>query len=239
MTHRFVSATAEQAAAACARHAAALLNQVTESGESAAFAVSGGATPRPMFEELAKLDVNWGAVHLFWVDERMVPPESPRSNFGMTEETLIRPARIPRRNVHRIEAELGAQTAAANYVDTLRRHFRLAAGELARFDVILRGVGADCHMASLFPGEPLIEDRTGIAAPVFVSTLDEWRVTLLPGVLLNSRHSAVLVTGADKAVAVRDVLTGEYDPLKRPAQLLSHHGRGITWFLDEAAGSLL
>jgi 6-phosphogluconolactonase len=110
---------------------------------------------------------------------------------------------------------------------------------MPHFDMIHRGMGADAHMASLFPGEPLIDDREGIAAAVFVRHLNAWRVTLLPGVLLAAKHNVFLVTGADKAEAVRAVFHEEYDPKKYPAQMASHHGRGVSWFLDEAAAKLM
>ena len=110
---------------------------------------------------------------------------------------------------------------------------------MPHFDLIHRGMGPDAHTASLFPGEPLIEDREQIAAAVFVPKFNQWRVTLLPGVLLAAKHTVFLVAGEDKADAVRAVFHEEYDPKKYPAQMASHHGRGVSWFLDEAAASLM
>ena len=100
-------------------------------------------------------------------------------------------------------------------------------------------MGPDAHTASLFPGEPLIDDRDGIAAAVYVEKLKQWRVTLLPGALLAAKHTVFLVAGADKAEAVRAVFKEEYDPKKYPAQMASHHGRRVAWFLDQAAARLL
>jgi 6-phosphogluconolactonase len=100
-------------------------------------------------------------------------------------------------------------------------------------------MGPDAHTASLFPGDPLIDDREGIAAATFAEKLNQWRVTLLPGALLAANHTVFLVAGADKEEAVRAVFEDEYDPKKYPAQIASHHGRGVTWFLDEAAAGLL
>lgn len=149
------------------------------------------------------------------------------------------PARIPRHNIHRICGELRPEVAARRYADEIREFFGLDAGELPHFDVVQRGMGADGHTASLFPGEPLIEDREGIAAAVFVEKLKQWRITMLPGVLLAARHTLMLVTGADKAPAVRAVFQEPYDPTRYPAQMASHHGRRVTWFLDDAAAGLL
>jgi 6-phosphogluconolactonase len=100
-------------------------------------------------------------------------------------------------------------------------------------------MGPDAHTASLFPGDPLIEDREHIAAAVFAPKPPPWRVTLLPGALLAARHTVFLVAGEDKKEAVRAVFREEYDPAKYPAQIASHHGRGVVWFLDEPAARLI
>jgi 6-phosphogluconolactonase len=135
--------------------------------------------------------------------------------------------------------ELPPAVAAKRYTDDIREFFGLEAGEMPRFDVLHRGMGPDAHTASLVPGEPLIDDREGIAAAVYVEKFHQWRVTLLPGVLLAAKHTVVVVAGDDKAEAVRAVFQEEYDPKKYPAQLATHQGKGVTWFLDEAAARLM
>lgn len=117
--------------------------------------------------------------------------------------------------------------------------FRLGRQELPRFDVIQRGMGPDGHTASLFPAEPLIADRQKIAAAVDVEKLSQRRITLLPGVLLEALHTAVLATGKDKAQAVRSVFERPYDPMTYPAQLGMREGREVVWFLDRDAAQLL
>ena len=112
---------------------------------------------------------------------------------------------------------------------------QLEDGALPHFDIVQQGMGPDAHTASLFPGEPLIDDREGIAAAVYAEKMPQWRITLLPGVLLAARHTVFLVSGEDKAEAVRAVFNDEYDPKRLPAQVVSHHGRGVIWFLDDAA----
>jgi 6-phosphogluconolactonase len=226
---------APAAAEACADHVVALLEEVLAGQEFATFAVSGGTSPRPLFARLAASRFPWDRIHLFWVDERMVPPGDPASNYKLVDDCLIKPAHIPQRQVHRISGELPPKIAAERYTQDIRDFFGLDEGELPHFDLVHRGMGPDAHSASLFPGEPLIDDREGIAAAVFVPKFNQWRVTLLPGALMAARHTVFLVSGADKAEAVRAVFHEEYDPRKYPAQIAPQHGRGVTWFLDRAA----
>jgi len=228
------------AAEACAHHVVALLEEVMAGQEYATFAISGGSTPKLLFEKLAKSPLRWDHVHLFWVDERCVPPTDPASNYKLASDALIHPAHIPQRQVHRVFGELPPKAAAQRYADEIRDFFGLDSGEMPHFDVVHRGMGPDAHSASLFPGDPLIDDRENIAAATFVPKFNQWRVTLLPGALLAAKHTVFLVAGADKQEAVRAVFEEEYDPKKYPAQIASHHGRGVTWFLDQAAaGSLV
>jgi 6-phosphogluconolactonase len=233
--HRHVYADAAAAAEACAHYIGARIEEALSGEGIATLAISGGSSPKPMFRALARSGLDWRMVHLFWVDERCVPPGDPQSNYGMALVDLIEPARIPSRNVHRVNGELRPEEAAEAYVADLVAVF----GDegTPRFDVVHLGMGADGHTASLFPGEPLIEDRTVIAAAVFVEKLNQWRVTLLPAVLLAARHSAILTTGADKAAAIESVFERPYDPARLPVQLVAHHGRAVTWFLDKDAAS--
>lgn len=233
--HRYVAPDPKGAAEAAARQACTLLEAALGGHAEATMAISGGSTPALMFDALAEMQIDWSGVHLFWVDERDVPPGHPLSNYSMAEQHLLLPARIPRRNIHRIHAEEGAREAARQYSE----HLRLRFGGIPHFDIVQLGIGADAHTASLFPGEKLIEDREGLAAAVFVEPLEQWRTTLLPGVLLAAQHTLVLATGAEKAQAIHDVLEGPYDPMHLPAQTISHHGRRVHWFLDTASARLL
>jgi len=230
---------AASAAEACAHHVISLLEEVLSGQEFATFAISGGSTPKLLFQKLAVAKFRWDHVHLFWVDERCVPPTDVASNYKLAEDHLIQPAHIPHRLVHRIFGELSPKTAAQRYADEIRDFFGLEEGEMPQFDVVHRGMGPDGHTASLFPGDPLIHNREDIAAAVFSESHKQWRVTLLPGALLAAKHTVFLVAGADKAEAARAVFHEEYDPVKYPAQIASHHGRGVTWFLDEPAAALL
>ncbi|HLK46828.1 MAG TPA: 6-phosphogluconolactonase, partial [Bryobacteraceae bacterium] len=186
--------------------------------------------------KLAALRFDWSRVHLFWVDERCVPPADPASNYKLAKDWLLPGARFPERNVHRIVGEIAPQEAAHRYTEEIRRFFKLDPGEMPQFDVVQCGMGPDGHTASLFPGSPLIGDRAGIAEAVFAPQLNQWRVTLLPGPLLAARNVLYLASGADKAEAARAVFEGPSEPQKFPAQLIGKRGE---WFLDEAAAALL
>jgi 6-phosphogluconolactonase len=230
---------ARAAAEACAGHIVTVLEAALACQELATLAVSGGTSPRWMFERLGASDLPWNRTHLFFVDERVVPPSDPASNFKLANEHLILPARVPQSSVHRAEGELDPQAAVQRYADDIRRFFGLNQGDLPRFDVVHRGMGPDGHTASLFPGDPLIEDRQGIAAATFAPQFRQWRVTLLPGVLVAAKHTVFLVTGDDKKEALRAVIQGEYDPMKYPAQIATRPGHDVVWFLDQAAAALI
>jgi 6-phosphogluconolactonase len=230
--------TAEQGAEACAAYILDCLGKDLNSQPRATIAVSGGNTPRLLFSRLAQADFDWSRVHIFWVDERCVPPTDSRSNYKMTSETLLSSGKIPHANVHPIHGELPPDDAAARYVREIKEFFVLGEDMLPIFDIIHRGMGDEGHTASLFPGEPLIQDTSGIAAHVWVEKVNMDRVTLLPGVLRAAKRTVLQVAGADKAPAVRQVLTGEEDPMTYPCQIAGRDSRAI-WFLDDAAAAQL
>ncbi|MEO8052410.1 MAG: 6-phosphogluconolactonase [Acidobacteriota bacterium] len=234
MTHdvrQFADASA--AAEACAGQILDWLREALQVRERATLAISGGSSPRRMFEIFAGTRFDWERVDLFWVDERAVPPSDEQSNFKFAQDSWLKPGNFPAPNIHRVHAELDPPDAAARYIEDIRQFFGLAPGEVPHFDVVHRGIGPDAHTASLFPGQPLIEDRSGIAAAIWVEKFQQWRITLLPGVLLAARHTALLVAGADKTAALRSVLSQPFDPLRYPAQIAS--GEGAVWFVDAAA----
>jgi 6-phosphogluconolactonase len=230
-----VCATEQQASEQCGRFVLQCLANALRTQEKATLAISGGNTPRPMFSVMAQADFDWANVHIFWVDERCVPPDDDLSNFKMADETLLTPARISKYNVHRIHGELKPEEAAARYVEEIRGFFSPAEGELPAFDVIHRGMGSDAHTASLFPGEPLIGDRTGIAASVYSKPAHNYRVTLLPGVLLAAKRTVILAAGPDKAGPLKDVLDGPEDPFRYPCQIATRGSNSAVWFVDRAA----
>ena len=231
--------TAQEAASRCASKLLDLLGAALAQSPRATLAISGGSTPKLMFQDLAKAHFDWSRVHLFWVDERGVPPTDPQSNYKLAKETFLDPAPFPAANVHRIQAEREPHAAAQLYTREIQDFFALAPGQMPSFDIVHQGMGPDAHTASLFPGEPLIADSNSLVAPVFVEKFHQWRITLLPGVLRAARHTIMLVAGEDKAEPLRRVLHEPYDPKKYPAQIVNGTGRQVSWFLDRAAARLM
>lgn len=230
--------TPEEVADACSAYILECLTQDLRTQPRATIAISGGKSPRLLFSRMAQADLDWSRVHVFWVDERCVPPTDSQSNFRLAKETLLSGAHIPDANVHRIHGELAPDAAAAQYVNDIKQFFSLGDDMLPIVDIIHRGMGDEGHTASLFPGEPLINNTTDIAAHVYVEKVKMDRVTLLPGVLRAAKRTVLQVAGADKAPALREVLTGPEDPMTYPCQIASRDSHA-TWFLDDAAAAQL
>jgi len=237
--HAYIYETAQEAAAQCAAKILELLTTALTNGPRASLAISGGSTPKLMFGDLAKSGFDWSRVHLFWVDERGVPPTDPQSNYKLAKESFLDPARFPSGNVHRIQAELSPHEAARLYARDIQEFFKLAPGELPRFDIVHQGIGPDAHTASLFPGEPLIDDQKNLVAAVYVEKFQQWRITLLPGVLRAARQTIMLAAGEDKAAPLRSILYEQYNPKKFPAQIVTADRENVLWFLDRPAARLL
>ena len=221
---------AEAAGAACSEYIIGRLRQAVEDRGHAMLAVSGGKTPKLLFKHMREADFPWPQLGFFFVDERAVPPGDKDSNYRLAQENFLTPLGFPEQNVHRIHGEMNPDEAATLYSEEIREAFHLAPGKIPVFDVIHHGMGPDGHTASLFPGDPLIDDRTGIAAAVIAKAEPRHRVTLLPGVLLVARSTVFLVDGADKNAALKNILTGELDPLSYPSQLLARCGKHVDWF---------
>jgi 6-phosphogluconolactonase len=223
--HAFLYEDARETAGQCSARILELLRATLSAGPRATLAISGGTTPGLMFAELAKARFDW--------------PSDPQSNYKLAKDSFLDPARFPARNVHRIQAELAPELAARLYAEEISQFFSLASGQLPPFDILHRGMGPDAHTASLFPGEPAIDDLKNLTAAVYVEKFHQWRITLLPGVLQAAKQTIMLVAGADKAEPLRSVLHSAYDPKKYPAQIATQDGYNVMWFLDRAAASRL
>jgi 6-phosphogluconolactonase len=204
-----------------------------------AVALAGGSTPRRMYSLLAKQDMDWTRVHFFWGDERSVPPSNPDSNYCMADEALLSYISIPETNIHRIHGELPAEKAAKEYETELKRFFE---DRLPRFDLILLGLGGDGHTASLFPGTNAIKEkkRWAIAIRHIVPPLPLVdRVTLTLPVINAANQILFLVSGAEKAQRLCQVLQGPYQPGLQPAQAVKPEEGDIHWLVDRDAAQMI
>lgn len=192
--------------------------------------LTGGSTPGTAYERAAGLQPDWGRVTLWWSDERCVPPEDERSNYRLAKETLLDHLETPPDAVHRIRGEL-SPTQAADELD--------AALEGARLDLVLLGLGADGHTASLFPGSPQLAvlDRRATSGPAGLEPF-VYRVTMTVPTIQSAANIAFLVTGEEKAAAVARAFTGEPTP-EVPASLACLAPGDIKVFLDASAASKL
>ena len=228
-------------AQAAADHFVAASEEAIENRGRFMVALSGGSTPQETYSRLSDpmlaTKVSWRNVHLFWGDERCVPPEHPDSNYRMARKTMIQKVPIPQANVHRIQGELDPDMAADAYADKLRSVF--GSEERPRFDLIFLGLGKDGHTASLFPGSLALRETEHWVLAVFSEALQAWRVTLTPPVLNSARQLSFLVLGKSKAERLKEVLEGEPQSEPLPAQLIQPLNGQVTWLVDQAAAGRL
>ena len=212
-------------------------------------AISGGHSPQKFFELLGKDPVakalDWNKTHLFWVDERYVPHDSPLSNYKLAADTFLTKIPIPKGNVHPIPTDYeDFNSAAKQYEKTIRSVFRIKAGQVPKFDLVVLGMGADGHIGSLFPNSNASFDTTDLACVVYL--LDQklpdqtvTRITLTHPVLCAASQLVVLVTGTEKADILKEVLASQPDEVRYPVHALWPALDRISWLVDSPAAKLL
>lgn len=205
-----------------------------------AAALSGGRTPRELYALLAENphadQLAWDRIHLFWADERCVPPDHEDSNFKLVHDHLLSRVPIPRKNIHRIRGEAGAERAAAAYEQELNVFF--SAQGRPGMDLVILGVGEDGHTASLFPGSSHLRERSRLAVPVLLGGQKKDRVTLTLPLLNQAKQVLFLAAGQAKAEVVKSILV-DGNPSGLPAGLVRPAAGSVRWFLDQEAASLL
>jgi 6-phosphogluconolactonase len=206
-------------------------------------ALSGGNTPEIFFKYLAKHHIknkiNWHHVHLYWGDERCVPPDHDESNFGRTHQALLRKIELPESHVHRIQAELAPPEAIRRYEQVIRAQIGQGDTGLPIFDWIFLGLGNDGHTASIFPNSKLNTFGSSICAVSSHPQSGQKRITLQIEVINHARRVSFLVTGKAKAEVVAKVLKQPEEYPHYPATWVASK-EGITeWYLDDAAAALL
>ena len=229
----------EDVAQAGAEYVVAGLRAALDDANTASLVLAGGNTPLALYALLAEADLPWERVHVFWGDERLVPPDDPGSNHAAAHDALLSRVSLPEANVHRIKGELEPAAAVADYAEQLRafaqQHDVGCPSPWPRFDVVLLGLGEDGHTASLFPDSPAACVVPVQAVEAEYDGRPAQRVTLTPIVFNHARRVAFVVTGQNKAAAVAAALGPQRDPDRHPAQRIEPEEGEVVWFLDPAA----
>ena len=202
---------------------------------SFAVALSGGNTPKPVYQRLASASIDWTRVRVFFSDERCVPPSDTRSNYHMARAALLDHVKIPAGNVHRMRGEDPPEAAAEAYAAELRS----VLGDQGRLDLVLLGLGQDAHTASLFPGLGAVTEKSRTVMASYVEYVGMWRLTMTPPAINAARRVAFLVSGADKAGVLHRVLHGPRQPVVLPAQAVRPAERPAVWLIDAGAAARL
>jgi 6-phosphogluconolactonase len=238
-------------AAALARAAAErIVSLATEAiGARGQFSIglSGGSTPRALYTLLSSDEVgpriDWEHVHVFWGDERCVPPDHGESNYRMAREALLDHVPLPESHVHRIRGEIDPARAAADYEQVLHAFFRQPVGRAdlpqPRFDLLLLGLGDDGHTASLFPGSAALREQSRWVVENQVERLGTWRITLTSAAINAAATVVFLISGKDKAATLSVVLKGPRQPEKYPSQSIQPTLGDLIWMADAAAAAQL
>jgi 6-phosphogluconolactonase len=215
-----------------------IANEAIEKQGQFAVALAGGSTPKSLYKLLASDEfrnkIDWSRTFFFFGDERNVLPDDAESNFRMANENLFEPLKINDQNIFRWQTELeNAEIIAENYENSLKDFFKLAENDFPEFDLILLGMGADGHTASLFPNTEALSNAENIAVANKVEKLDTTRLTLTLPTINNAANIIFLVAGEDKAEALREVLEGEFTPEKYPSQNIKPTNGELFWLLDK------
>jgi 6-phosphogluconolactonase len=232
--------TPQELFAAAAEEVVRAANEAVAQRGRFTVALSGGSTPRALFNLLAtnaRAALPWEHMFFFWSDERHVPPDNPDSNYRMADEAMLSKVPVPPGNVFRMPSENPDAAAAAEaYEQTLRKFFQLPEG-IPSFDLILLGMGPDGHTASLFPGTAGLREKSRLVIANWVEKLKTHRLSFTFPLLNAARCTAFLVSGTDKATVLKSVLEENVPGEQYPAKLVQPTDGKLIWFLDRAAAS--
>lgn len=227
------------------RHAANLFieqsNRAIRERNRCLAALNGGSTPARLFQLLAseyRGQVDWSKVHVFWGDERCVPPNDAGSNYHQARAELLSKVAIPEENIHRVRGELDPVSAAEEYTKTLKL-FAESPLEFPRFDLVYLGMGEDGHTASLFPYSLVRVNEPVVAVTANYQDRPANRVTLTQLVFNQARMVVFMATGEKKAITLAEVLSDRYNPAQYPAQRIDLKDGQLIWLVDESAASKL
>jgi 6-phosphogluconolactonase len=217
--------------------------QAVRSGNKFSIVLCGGSTPAMLYRCLSSEEfwrsIPWNSVHLFWGDERCVPPEDMESNFRMVQELLIDHISIPAQNINRIKGEADPVTEAIQYGKKIQDHFGLGVKGVPCFDWVILGLGVDGHTASIFPHVNSSYRDLGLCAVTVHPESGQKRITMTPKIFNNALRVTFLVTGKKKASIVRDIMGEGSNVENYPAKQVNPVRGTLQWWLDPEAARLL
>jgi 6-phosphogluconolactonase len=208
-------------------------------------ALTGGTTPKPLYQLLAddgalRAQLPWDKMLVCFGDERNVGPEHADSNFRMANEAMLSKVPLKANQILRMKGEdKDTEKAAKEYERALRASFKIKNGQFPRFDLVLMGMGNEGHTASLFPGTKALHEKKRIVVRNWVGKLFTERITLTAPAINNAARVMFMVSGADKALALKGVLEGPYEPEQLPSQMIQPKKGKLVWLIDTAAGGML
>ncbi len=240
MTNIHVLPDVKSLAEAAADQIITIADAAIKATDSFSLVLSGGVTPRPMYQLLAtdayKSRIDWEKVIIFWGDERCVPPDDDESCYKMARQTLLDHVPVLPNNIHRMRGEIRPDEAAAEYEALLRGIFK---SDRPRFDLILLGIGDDGHTASLFPRTNALHEEQRWVTENYVPAKQAWRITFTRPGINGAANIMFVVSGKNKAERLKQITSGEYQPYDLPAQLVKPTHGNLSWFIDAEAAAQL
>ena len=234
--------SANDVAEAATRRFVELAREAVDTRGQFSVALAGGSTPKVVYGLLASDEFRgllpWEKVHVFFGDERCVPPDHSDSNFRMAREAMLSKLPIPEQNIHRMRGEGDAAAHAELYESELRSYFGEDA-DWPRLDLVMLGMGDDGHTASLFPGTTALREQEAWVVANWVEKFSTYRITLSAPAINRARHVMFIVTGAGKADRLPEVLHGARDTDRLPSQLVRPADGTLEWYVDRAAAANL
>lgn len=235
-----IDKNADELAAHAARWISVVIIETLKTNDRFTLALSGGSTPQKLHRILAaeplRNEIDWSKLHIFWGDERAVPFEDDRNNAKMAFDTLLNDVPVPKDQIHIMDTTIDPQESAERYDALLHKYFD---GKPHSFDLVLLGMGDDGHTLSLFPGQPVVFEKTKWADAFFLKQQDMFRITITAPVVNKAAHIAFLAAGKGKAETLKAVLEGPFVPETYPSQQIRPERGELHWFIDEDAASNL
>jgi 6-phosphogluconolactonase len=230
----------DQLTAATAEFIVSAAENAIEARGRFVISLSGGHTPEHLYTLLSKppyrSQINWDKTVVFWGDERCVPSTDKDNNARMAKSLLLDNIEMPSSNIYPVPVDLEPADAADKYEQSIKDFFT---GEAPIFDLILLGLGENGHTASLFPGTPVIAEKTRLVKEVYVDEQKMYRVTMTAGLINQARDIIFLLEGDGKAQVFKTILTAPYQPDTYPAQLIKPVDGNLYWFADKKAARLV